>query len=331
MILSIVIPVYKVEEFIDKCLESIYSQGMDENWFEVIVVNDGTPDRSMDIVMKYKVHSNLSIISQPNQGLSVARNNGLEKASGQYVWFVDSDDWLETSSLMTIRRYIEEEPNVLVFATVLMMNYEGSGRREIEYSPNPSVKSGRDYMFRNHNANRGACQRYIFKRSFLDKYKLRFMPGIYHEDGEFCKRMLYLATPLIIIPKPLYNYRIRESGSIMSSRNMKANYDLIKIYNSLLDFADKYVKGNEDYWQYRVVAYECLENTIGFSRKEIFTKDFDKFYQKYKGLIKSEARLLLRHSNKITLKDSISLIQYAFFPKLEIQLKQLIKKLLRII
>lgn len=326
--LSIVIPVYKVEQFVGQCLGSIFSQGVSEDWYDVVVVNDGTPDKSLDVINQFNSHRNLTIINQENQGLSVARNNGLEKAKGDYVWFVDSDDWLEPEALATIRKYIEKMPEVEVFATILMMNYESSGKRSLEYKPNPNVRNGRDYMFRNHNANRGACQRYIFKRAFLDKYNLKFMPGIYHEDGEFSNRMLYLAKSLIIIPTPLYDYRIRETGSIMSSRSMKANYDLVKIYHSLVDFAEKYVKGNEDYWHYRYIAYECLESSIEFSRKEIFSKPFDKFYQVNKKLIKSEARVILAHFRYLRFNETINLLQYSIFPKLWIQVKQIIKRML---
>lgn len=329
MELSIIIPIYNVEPFISQCLDSIYNQHFSEDDFEVIAVNDGTPDNSMSIVERFaKQHKNLKIVNQKNQGLSVARNTGLDHAKGEYVWFVDSDDWLTKDALSVVLNAILRDSNIDVFATVLIMQYEKTGKTEIEYKPNYNVRSGRDYMFRNNNANRGACQRYIFKKSFLEKYGLKFMPGVYHEDGEFSNRMLYLAEKLIILPIPVYNYRIRTSGSIMSSRKMKMNYDLVKIYQGLCEFAEKYVRGNDDYWQYRLKIYECLADTIIFSRNEIFTKDFDEFYQKNKVLIKSEAKYLLRHSSAFTKHDMVYLIKFAFSPKLETQIKQGIKRLL---
>ena len=241
---------------------------------------------------------------------------------------MDSDDWLENDSLKTVKEYIEKCSNVDVFASVLMMYYERNGKRCVEYKPNFKVQNGQDYMFRNHNANRGACQRYIFKRSFLEEHHLRFMPGVYHEDGEFSNRMLYLAKSMKILPKPLYDYRIRESGSIMSSRNMKANYDLVKIYFSLLDFAEQYVKGHSNYWRYRYVAYECLEDTIIFSKREIFNHEFDDFYRVNKQLIKDEARELLRHSRSLTIPQIYTTFKFAFAPKLATQLRQGVKRIL---
>ena len=92
MILSIIIPVYKVEKYVRKTLESVFSENFSDNEVEVIVVNDGTPDRSMDIVNEFVSHKSLRIINQENQGLSGARNTGIKAAKGKYVWFVDSDD-----------------------------------------------------------------------------------------------------------------------------------------------------------------------------------------------------------------------------------------------
>lgn len=329
MILSIIIPIYNVEQFIAQCIESIYSQHFPLERFEVIAVNDGTPDHSMDIVKRFAAkYSNLQIINQENKGLSVARNTGMQYAKGDYVWFVDSDDWLSGKSLSIVWQNILHYPQIDVFATVLMMQYEKNDKAKVEYVPNPKVKSGRDYMFRNNNANRGACQRYVFKKAFLEKYDLRFMPGVYHEDGEFSNRMLYLADKLMIIPQPVYNYRIRTSGSIMSSRKMKMNDDLVKIFFVLREFAEKYVRGNEDYWPYRGKIYECLTASVLFSRNEIFTREFDYFYQVNKHLIKKEARTLLLHFSHFSFKENITLLQFALFPKVPTQLRQGIKRLL---
>lgn len=100
MQLSIVVPVYNVEQYIRSCIESIYRQELDENDFEVILVNDGTQDNSFVIIEDIiSNHTNITVIEQRNQGLSVARNTGLQHAKGEYVLFVDSDDLLIESTL----------------------------------------------------------------------------------------------------------------------------------------------------------------------------------------------------------------------------------------
>ena len=93
VLLSIVLPVYKVEDYIRACLESIFRQGLPDSEFEVILVNDGTPDKSIDVVSDFvDLHGNVTVINQENQGVSCARNTGLARAKGEYVYFMDPDD-----------------------------------------------------------------------------------------------------------------------------------------------------------------------------------------------------------------------------------------------
>ncbi len=95
--ISFIIPAYNVERFIKRCLDSIYSIGVESQ--EVIVVDDGSTDATSEIIESYRhTHPDMLIISQPNRGLSAARNSGLEKATGEFVWFVDSDDYLEPAA-----------------------------------------------------------------------------------------------------------------------------------------------------------------------------------------------------------------------------------------
>ena len=106
------------------------------------------------------------------------------------------------------------------------------------------------------------------------------------------------------------------------------NDDLVKIFFVLREFAEKYVKGNEDYWPYRGKIYECLTASVLFSRNEIFTSEFDSFYQVNKHLIKKEARTLLLHFSHFSFKENMTLLQFALFPKMETQLRQVIKRIL---
>ena len=100
MKLSIIIPVYNVEQYLKTCLDSVLHQNIAISEYEVIVVNDSSPDGSLAIAEEYaRKNSNIKIVTRPNGGLSAARNTGLEHALGEYVWFVDSDDWIEENCL----------------------------------------------------------------------------------------------------------------------------------------------------------------------------------------------------------------------------------------
>lgn len=103
MDLSIIVPVFNVEKYIRTCIESIFLQGLNETFFEVIIVNDGSTDKSMEVIADIiKQHSNIVVINQENQGLSVARNNGTATAKGEYVLILNSDDMLIENSIFPL-------------------------------------------------------------------------------------------------------------------------------------------------------------------------------------------------------------------------------------
>ena len=113
--LSIIIPIYNVEKYINECLKSIYDQKVCDDDFEIIAVNDGTPDKSMMIVEKYALeHDNLRIINKVNEGVASARNVGIAKAIGNYIAFVDADDYIEKDSLENIFKFLYDSTDDLI-------------------------------------------------------------------------------------------------------------------------------------------------------------------------------------------------------------------------
>lgn len=289
-ILSIIIPVYNVEKYIKQCLDSIFNQHVDNNLFEVIIVNDGTPDDSMFIATPIVERmGNATIINQENQGLSAARNAGLKRAKGEYVWFVDSDDFLLENALCDVFDVIKNQ-KVDVISSVLRTLDESSGRTGLDFKKMKPVKSGKDYLFKGYKT--GAIQRFVFSRDFLERENLQFMVGVYHEDDDFGHRMMYLAKTVTILDRPVYCYLLRSSGSIMSTRKIKMNYDLVKIYFFLLDFCEKKVE-KKDEWRFKAEIFGRLTNTVLFSRRILYTDDFIEYYNEYKSLIHQKAKELL--------------------------------------
>lgn len=115
---SFIVPVYNTEKYLKKCLDSLVNQTFDN--FEIIIVNDGSIDKSSEIIKKYKEkYSNIKSIEQKNQGLSMARNNGVKKASGDYLIFVDSDDYIETNLLEEVDKVIGDN-DILRFQIALI-------------------------------------------------------------------------------------------------------------------------------------------------------------------------------------------------------------------
>lgn len=223
MRLSIIVPIYNVEEYISPCLESIFRQGLEACDFEVIAVNDGTPDRSMDVVADcMKAHHNIIIVEQPNQGLSAARNTGMDHASGDYILFLDSDDMLLDGTLPTLLEAAESNHADMAVGDFVKM--DGEQMRSARPMP-PAVcpstpTTGKDFFFGEFNPQQCYVWRSLYKRSFLRRHALRFMPGIYFEDVPFTTECYLRAGQCVRVKQTFYVYRQRP-GSIVASVSMK--------------------------------------------------------------------------------------------------------------
>lgn len=211
---SIIIPVYNVEEYIKKCLDSVFAQT--EKDFEVIVVNDGTKDNSMDIVKNYAV----KMINQENKGLSAARNNGVKEAKGEYIIFLDSDDYIEKNLLHEIKKSLKNDPDLVRFQIK-----EKYPDKEIKYEENPFTGlTGEDAFTKisnYHFVENAWC--YAIKRKYYLKEKFKFKEGSIHEDFGLIPLVIIKSSRVNSIPYIGYNY-IQRQGSIMSNKN----YDKIK-------------------------------------------------------------------------------------------------------
>lgn len=226
--LSIIIPVYNVEKYIKECIESIYRQGLDENYFELILVNDGTKDKSMDIIVDViNKHNNIVVINQENQGPSIARNNGLERATGDFILFVDSDDLLINNSLPRIIEKAYETKTDLLIANLVQMN-DTEIKDSVFFKEQKQfvaeIHSGENIYIKLLNPNECFPVRTIYKREFLIKHKIRFIPNIFYEDIPFTHECYIKAEKCIKTNIIFYIYRMR-NNSTTHSFNYKTAMD----------------------------------------------------------------------------------------------------------
>lgn len=229
VLLSIVIPIYKVERYIEKCLKSIYGQ-IDGLPVEVILVNDGTPDNSMEIAGRF-VDDRTLVINQENQGLSAARNNGMKVAHGIYIWFVDSDDWIAEGTIGKVCEWIEKYKSEVFVVGIKAFDEHDKpidSFHPISPTNDITIKSGAEWILTPH-FERGPMQIFIMERTFLLENDLSFVRGLLHEDLEFAPRMLVKAKTVTYVPHNVYCYLIRTSGSITSTVNPKRFTDLFFI------------------------------------------------------------------------------------------------------
>lgn len=229
MKLTVVLTVYNKEAFLQRALDALCGQqGVSSIRYEILAVNDGSTDGSLAILQEYaKRDRHLRIITQSNQGLSMARNNGVASAQGEYIWFVDADDTISIDAVSLICETAQKEPDVIpVYART-------NGIERVRNQVNPDVKTGKDILLDGHWEHCGVFN--VCKRAFLLNNGLRFMAGIYHEDAEYTPRMLYAAQSVRVIPRILYTV-YRESNSIMTTPYAKRAFDCLTVAESLSRF-----------------------------------------------------------------------------------------------
>lgn len=233
-IFSIIIPIYNTQEYLEKCIDSCLNQSFDTERYEIILINDGSTDNSQVIIDKYaQQYKNIRVSVQQNQGLSLARNNGIKIARGQYIWFVDSDDWVENNSLEVMHRVIAEyNPDMIAFGAKNFIAGTISRERPISFSGR-SIHSGVDLL--EMNTFQTCSTFYLYSRDFLNRNELNFYPGIYHEDVEFVPRAIFQASSVYLLNQNLYCVNERE-GSITRSYIPKKGEDLLVVADNLIKF-----------------------------------------------------------------------------------------------
>lgn len=204
MKISIIIPVYNVDKYIDKCLRSIFNQNFGKEFFEVIVVNDGTPDKSMNIVKEYAIqHSNLHIIEKENGGVSSARNAGIKFATGEYLTFVDPDDWIAQDSLWKAYDCLQNDitPDVVIFQSNLESGiecypWEANCADGVIYSGVSTFKLG---------YRRGSVCGGFYRRAFLIENTICFPLGVRNgEDSIVISLIMTYAKQVVFYHIPYY-------------------------------------------------------------------------------------------------------------------------------
>ena len=234
-LLSIIVPVYGVEKYIRSCVESIFRQNIDESSFEVIIVNDGTPDRSMEMIRDIiSQHPNISIINQENLSLSVARNNGVAKAKGEYILMPDSDDLLVDDSLPLILEVALESKADIVVADFLEMTAEEIENHKFVRQLKWQVKemSGEKLFIDDLNPRQCYVWRSLFRRDFLQKNHIEFVPKIRYQDVPFTHECYLKAKKCMRVSRYMNIYRRGHESATYSFNKDKAKDLCIAIANT---------------------------------------------------------------------------------------------------
>lgn len=222
MRLSIIIPVYNTEAYLSQCIESIFRDNpLDTRSFEVICANDGSTDGSLSLLNRYsELHPNLRVLSQTNSGQGEARNNGLRQSIGNYVYFMDSDDFVNARNLFSVLTTSEENDLDLVTFSYYRCDEDGTPLSvDRSFKETKGVSSASDMPLRPYGILRDMPWVYLYKRSYLMSLGVWFTPRIYHEDKEFVNKVNVLGRRIMSVSVPVYYYRVR-SGSTMTSTSV---------------------------------------------------------------------------------------------------------------
>lgn len=245
MKLSIILPVYNVEKYIEKCIMSVENQDISKDDYEIIVVDDGTKDRSAEIAESMnEKFGNIKIVHKPNGGLSSARNKGLEYATGEYVWFIDSDDYIEENVLkMLTSKIYEDRLDLLMFNVYDVWPDKEMAGFDVDEQPD-RILSGMEYI-KGYDIGKSAwC--FIVKREILTDNNLFFTEGIIHEDYEFTLRLYEHVKRMTFTPIRVYNYLHRE-GSITTTVNEEQTLKSIHSWQTIIEKETTYFANDSEY------------------------------------------------------------------------------------
>ncbi len=274
--ISVIIPVYNMEKYLSKCLESVINQSVDD--IEIIVINDGSMDNSLNIIKSFKKKdSRIKIIDQMNMGCAIAKNNGFNKAIGEFIVYIDSDDYILKNGLNALLK----EARLHTLDIVIPFPKHYLNNKKIKYDKNTYIiKNGEKYLVeqllnKNHYILTTAI---LFRRKFLLDYHISYPEGLIHEDIYYYLISIYYAKSIKNIN--INYYRITENpNSITRNKNRTQNgYD---IYEICLMLEKEFKKCLNT--QLKILVYDYL------ARLYLYSVDLGNIYNK-----KTHKRFLLK-------------------------------------
>lgn len=227
--ISVIVPVYKVENELDRCVQSLLKQTYKN--IEIILVDDGSPDRCPEFCEQYAEEDDrVKIIHKENGGLSDARNAGLKQATGEYILYVDSDDYIDLDSCERFIKAINGQKVDIVVGNAIMENPDGK-----EMMVHSAIKSGKIYNAKEFiicaiNAYQWYAPAWLnmYRRDYLLKNELYFKKGIYFEDVQMLPRVFLPAKKIACIDGTFYHYIVRENSIMTSKKDEKKKEDSIQ-------------------------------------------------------------------------------------------------------
>lgn len=294
--ISIIVPIYNVENYLAQCLDSIYPQITPQ--MEVILVNDGSTDKSLDICKEFQnKYPNTIIINKENGGLSDARNAGSAIATGKYIYYLDSDDWLTSDALEQLYNFAEEHQCEVVqgnffYAYIDHLLLDNRYIKEEQSAFILSRKKAMKELIKNEYIKNFAWGK-LYLASIAKKYP--FKKGAYFEDAFWQHHIINEVNRYGVLPTPLYYYRQREN-SISGNFSIR-NLDLLKGYEERLKFIQKEFPElstimMEKLWQILTSFYRISQQ----NQDEIVRREFQCYWKRMHSLYSPSLKIRIQNS-----------------------------------
>lgn len=264
MVLSIIIPAYNAADSLDDCIMSLYSEPTNELHYEVIIVNDGSSDSTLQKIQKWAIlHHNISILDKDmNQGVSAARNDAIDIARGDYITFLDADDWFDTKGLNQMIQELINHPEV----DGLILNIENAETGEYKYAWQSLFNEGENYtfeqFFQKNWYGRGSACAIAYKRSSLNRFGFRFALDITNgEDTIFATQFLTSDSCFRFLDAKLYYVR-------KNAKSASRNYSQKRFKGSMMavDYCYCFTNNNDLSPKQKTVfnwlLYQLLSNAL---------------------------------------------------------------------
>ena len=259
ILLTFVVPCYNVEKYVQRCLDSIFDCGLDEDCFEVLCVNDCSPDNTIGILKSnQKSHSNMRVINhETNKGLGGGRNTGIHEAKGRYLWFVDSDDEILPNVIAdALGKVVKEDLDILCF-NYCRIDEEGKELSRHVVFDETSVTDGYSFVNKVFGDSivyhMGYVVRFLYRTDYLRSHQLFFPEQVHWEDTVFMPKSILLADRIASVSQVFYAYRVNPnsiSGTFGRAYPAKSIYDYsFSSGSALLHFSEE-------------IKDECLRTTF---------------------------------------------------------------------
>ena len=306
-LLTVVIPVYNVEKYLNRCLKSILVQ----EWknYDIILVDDGSTDRSPQICDDYvKAYDFISVIHKENGGLSEARNTGLSQAKGEYVYFPDSDDWLEPDTFIALAEALESQKfDIISFNREFV---KGEEDVIVSDSVETQVFDGKDAFVQmlKHSYITGFANDKVYRKSLFTDHNIQFPIGKYYEDLGTNYKLFLSAKRVYATNQKYYHYLIDNPDSITQSWNEKKFRDMFEFYKEV--FYSTFVRSqlNQEELQISQLYYV---NGLTHILASLYKSKLDKKYIDITNEVKQE---LLKNSVSLSqMKDQPNKLKYILF------------------